>query len=1015
MSIPARAIPALTAILLLTGCAGSGDHALSARVLPLGDNLVAEECRAEPVGAATGAREWAIYCGRWSQPSARLLGLEQGAATAAGGSREQLWRAQIDAQMICEPATGGATAAGAAPAALQRCRLRSGGWEQVTVDTTIGERRFLASGTPASLPAIETAIATLAGLRAPAEAGVGALPTSVTTVGRQVTSELYTMGDIDRYDRLMRLASYFNNRESFTEAERYYREALSLRAQAAGDASQAIVEPTLHLALQLSNQGRFGEADALFDEAEALAVGAAVAGESPSTAKFYKVIDQINRGQVDAALAELRRINAELRAQIAQAGRRAVAQEIVIVASDPLYAAQGDLAIGLYLEGRVLARRGDLQAAADAAQAARTAVDQAPIVPRRLAPSVRDLQGEIAARRGDLPAAVAYYREAIAEWTTQFRRSRPEAMTRLALGDALARTGQETVALEEYRTAVAILRDGQETIRYPAAAGYFALLYEQAAAREGERPSLHAEMFDARQLVRTSLAARSIADAAARLAAGDEAIAELIRNFQDATRERDAALQEVNALASQERRATDETARSAIRSERGLLEQRLSELDTRAAQLEQGVQAAYAPFNQLLDTPVTTSAVLAVLQPDELAIDIVVGAEASWLFLLRPSGVEVVRSGMGLARVDQLVRRIRASLDVTGGSLPFFDVEASHALYDGLFAGIGDELARQPQVTLALSGPLASLPLDILAVKVSGVRAGSFDYSGVEWMLQKAVLLTVPSARSLVDLRKVAKAAPAPVAFLGFGDFVPGQFDAAARRSNPCAAELAAIGGLAPLPDTAGEVRAVANALGAGPGSVILGDRFTEQTIEGLPLDQYRVLYFATHALLPGELDCLAEPALIVSPDPTGGQASPTPGFLEASRIADLKLAADLVVLSACNTAGPGTDLGGESLSGLARAFFYAGSRALIVSHWSIPSEETARVMTDTFQRHGAGDLATDRVAGALRAAKLAMLDAGRRAVGNAGAATGNERYWTHPYFWGALEVVGSSDGRAGS
>ena len=152
--------------------------------------------------------------------------------------------------------------------------------------------------------------------------------------------------------------------------------------------------------------------------------------------------------------------------------------------------------------------------------------------------------------------------------------------------------------------------------------------------------------------------------------------------------------------------------------------------------------------------------------------------------------------------------------------------------------------------------------------------------------------------------------------------------------------------GLAALPETADELRAVARELGASESDVRLGAAATVTSVMAAELQRYRVVEFATHGLVAGEVGGLSEPALVLSlPD------NPTPeddGLLTASRVAKLKLDADWAVLSACNTAA-GDQPGAEGLSGLARAFFYAGARALLVSHWPVNSDAAVALTTGAF------------------------------------------------------------------
>jgi len=191
-------------------------------------------------------------------------------------------------------------------------------------------------------------------------------------------------------------------------------------------------------------------------------------------------------------------------------------------------------------------------------------------------------------------------------------------------------------------------------------------------------------------------------------------------------------------------------------------------------------------------------------------------------------------------------------------------------------------------------------------------------------------------------------------------------------------------------------LRAVAKTLGAGDKDLLLGEKASQPVLRQTPLDHYRVIQFATHGLVSGDLPGLAEPALVLTPPK---EATPdNDGLLTASKVATLKLNADWVVLSACNTAaGDGTpDAGG--LSGLAKAFFYAGAKSLLVSHWKVPSNSTVKLMTDAF-----AELKKDPKIGraeALRRAEMAMLD------------PKNPPEFAHPLAWAPFVLAG--EGGAG-
>src|SRR6516165_11386977 len=184
--------------------------------------------------------------------------------------------------------------------------------------------------------------------------------------------------------------------------------------------------------------------------------------------------------------------------------------------------------------------------------------------------------------------------------------------------------------------------------------------------------------------------------------------------------------------------------------------------------------------------------------------------------------------------------------------------------------------------------------------------------------------------------------------------------------------------------------------MGATDDDLLLGERATEPMLRQTARDRYKVIAFATHGLVSGGLEGLAEPALVLTPP---AEASPeTDGLLTASKIATLKLDADWVVLSACNTAaGDGSpDAGG--LTGLAKAFFYAGARSLLVSHWPVQSDAAVALTTGAF-----AELAKDPTIGraeALRRAMMAMLEPSQPVE------------FAHPLAWGPFVLAG--EGGAG-
>ena len=204
---------------------------------------------------------------------------------------------------------------------------------------------------------------------------------------------------------------------------------------------------------------------------------------------------------------------------------------------------------------------------------------------------------------------------------------------------------------------------------------------------------------------------------------------------------------------------------------------------------------------------------------------------------------------------------------------------------------------------------------------------------------------------------------------------------------------------VSPLPETADELCEVGHRLGVADGEILLGDRATEAALKDLSdsgrLADYAILHFATHGALTGQVQGAAEPGLILTP-PAAGTSDPTAlarddGYLTASETAALKLDADWVVLSACNTAG-GSGENAEALSGLARAFFYAGARALLVSHWEVGSAAAVKLTTAAF-----AELKQNPALGRAEAFRRSM----RALVASGSLAE------AHPAMWAPFAVVG--------
>ena len=305
-------------------------------------------------------------------------------------------------------------------------------------------------------------------------------------------------------------------------------------------------------------------------------------------------------------------------------------------------------------------------------------------------------------------------------------------------------------------------------------------------------------------------------------------------------------------------------------------------------------------------------------------------------------------------------------------------------------------------LVVAPSGPLLALPFAILLTGPASPSA----LAGAPWLIRQMSVAHVPSAANFVALRN-AGASAAPHPWLGFGGFQPVTL-AQARASFPaavCSDSAALLASLPPLASALRELTAARQVLGASASDEMLGASFTVPAVEQADLKDYRILHFATHALLPAELRCEDEPAIVTSDPPGARDASGA--LLTASDIVGLHLDANLVILSACNSGGPGGAVAGESLSGLARAFFYAGARSLLVTHWSVNDQAAAYLVVDTLSRLRAAPRGgpAGGVAAAMRGAELGMLDAAGHAM---------PAELAHPFFWAPFAVIGEGGGLSG-
>jgi CHAT domain-containing protein len=591
-------------------------------------------------------------------------------------------------------------------------------------------------------------------------------------------------------------------------------------------------------------------------------------------------------------------------------------------------------------------------------------------------------------------------------------------------------TAAQQQAIAFFRAAMpAILKARQQSgvaddamraqIRQWMLSSYLQLLAQQA--RSGDQAAV-AESFALADWLRGSGTQAAVVASAARAAAGDAALAQVVRREQDMRTELiglHRSMLRLSSLSPEQLKASNEDP-AALRA-------RIDALTREHGGLFADLSKRFPKYANLIDPqPPTLAEAQRSLRQGEVLVSILTTPQRSYIWALPATGAASFHvSELGENEIAPIVRKLRAALDV-GDLEPqkwaVFDVAASHRLYRELLAPVSAAFKDARSLVLTSSGALGGLPPAVLVTREHTLgtdRSLPFErYAAVPWLAKDIATAQVPSINAWVSLRNQT-ASPAAKAFTGFGDPVfSSQASAAtaaaatrglraAASSRPSEQTLRAnqavawtpYSKLAALPDTRDELLAMAQALGADTQrDVVLGKDVTKQRVMQTDLSTSRVIAFATHGLLAGDFQGVDQPSLALSVAPgKDADKEPATALLTLDDVLQLKLNADWVVLSACNTAAADGQ-GAEAISGLGRGFFYAGSRALLVTHWAVDSESAKDLVTHLFNAY-AKDPQLSR-ARALQGAMTHILNSASR----------DKAYsLAHPLFWAPYALIGEA------
>jgi CHAT domain-containing protein len=625
---------------------------------------------------------------------------------------------------------------------------------------------------------------------------------------------------------------------------------------------------------------------------------------------------------------------------------------------------------------------------------------------------------DIYAQKGRFAEAEAIYRKAVAVTEKALGPNNADVAANLFfLAAVLTREHRDPEARLAMRRATEILaaqpfwgsdKAARARVREmrPYYLGYAAVASRMLGAGFPDRQALGNEMFSALQWMKASDTSASLAHMAARFSTGNDALAGLLRTQQDAQSKLStmrAAILKIEGMGAERDIASETKLRA--------------DADDLAAQLERLDATVTSKFPAYADLanprPVSVAETQALLGADEALILAVTDESGTVVSVTTQKTAQLRHVDLNDTALAALVKKLRKGLSPDGPTMPAYPARIAHELYRRFLGPMESQFAGAKHLIFIGDGALESLPLSVLLTMPPPVDETSDPkvMRNLAWFGRRYAVSVLPSVSALKSLRRAARPSRAVQPFLGIGDPLLRHHPAlggngrashdVASRGVPRrlavrgdAADLEYVRSLPSLPETADELEAEARLLHGGPDSLRLRERATVRAVMQEDFTNRRIVVFATHALV-GDASEAIEPALVLTPP-----AVPSPdddGLLRASAIAALKLDADVVVLSACNTAASDGSPGAEGFSGLAKAFLFAGTRALVVSHWSVESKATVELMTRFFT--AAAEPSVGR-AEALRRAMLGMLS------------DPNHPEFAHPFFWAPFVIVGEG-GRA--
>lgn len=800
-----------------------------------------------------------------------------------------------------------------------------------------------------------------------------------------------------------------NNSGRFAESGQFFE---SIVQRNRGD-DAVVAEALANQGLQQSNLGNHTAATRLFNEAEALV--ARSNGVAQRLLRNYRAIDALNRQNPNGAINALAQPVAAVDRGYDESDLR---QGII---TDPLSAQinrenlalqrMGGIEPGLSgperaelldaqaraIEGIAARQQGRLDEAEAMLAEAGTRIagvrDGRVVSARWLLSEIGLERALIAETQGRPQDAARAYDQAILAITQAFPESPILLATEARKAAFLARTRDTAGARVLYGNVVdrsESVVDSGPVLR-ELLAPYFAML-----AADGS-PEASAAMFRASQVLQRPGVAQTQAILAREMSEGSDEASALFRLSLKRTREiarTEAEVAQLSALPTPSERETMQldTARQTLAAMR--------EDQTRlVAQL-----ADFPRYKALAPQSLDLSAMQGKLRDGEAYYKLMAVGEDLFGLWVTPTGAKTFAIEGGVSGLSDQVARLRNSIVVEENGAPVtypYDAPLARALYLTLFGPVDGEMPATKHLIFEPDAAMLQLPPQVLIAGQAGLDAymarqkatgaDPYDMRGIEWLGRGRQVSIAVSPRGFTDIRDIAPSKAAN-AYLGLGSNASPSARPVTAVADSCDWPLATW----QAPIGADELFFAKDRIGGAGSKVETGQAFTDTALLTDPaIGEYRVLHFATHGLVTApKPSCPARPALVTS---FGGEGSD--GLLTFREIFDLKLDADLVILSACDTAGmataaatreAGVTTGGNyALDGLVRAFVGAGARTVIASHWPVPDQ------FDATKRLINGMLDTSRgepLAASLEGAQESLMD---------------DANTSHPFYWAAFIILG--------